>query len=324
MILFSASYGRGVPSANLRAHSVCDWLCSKGIEAECMSPSDDIVQCRERVARLSPSDVLYIQKWAFDLHKPREIHRCKAKIVYDFDDLTSAKRHIDLLQACDAAVVGTKFLASQVVGKPYLVAPSPIRPEMYGDPKPFGDRRNGVVVAKYGLKPYLGKLAKLAPELNRILDKYEHQMWFFGASRPAQYDRLWELYPGCKVHPIVKNMESFYRTQVPIMKLARWGFVPYDKRCKGKSATSLLTLMACGIPSQAFAYGECEEVFGSRLRRWSVRHDDRFFENAERFMSDTAQCERFVKVSQERLRAYSLDTYCGKLADFIRGLGAEL
>jgi hypothetical protein len=228
-----------------------------------------------------------------------------------------------MLGVCHAAVVGTRWLASQTGGKPTLVAPTPIEPHLFGEPIPYAERQPAVVVAKYGMKPYLGKLAKLAPRLNEVLRRHGHRMWFLGAHRPAEYRRLRELYPECRVYPLVK-MHQFYDVQVPIIKAAKWGFVPYDRRCRGKSATSVLTMMACGVPVQAFAFGECEEMFGRRLRRWVVRDDDRFFENAERLMSDPTQGERFMQVASQQVGLYSLGTHCDHLTRFLEGLGVSL
>lgn len=321
MILFSASYHRGTPSADLRAYRVCDRLRANGVEAEAIGPADGSSYCRERILSLGPTDTLYVQKWSGQLHNASDLSRCRARIIYDFDDLTSSAKHKELVKRCSAFVVGTKSLASQVQGRPVLVAPTPIEPELFGDPVPYADREPGVVVAKYGMKPYLGKLADLAPMLVPLLEKYGHSMWFLGAHRPAEHQRLKELYPGCRVYPLVK-MGRFYDVQVPIIKAARWGFVPYDRRCKGKSATSALTLMACGVPVQAFAFGECGDMFGPRLRRWVVRDNERFAENAERFMSDPSHGERFIKVCAERVSAHSLKAHCESLLAFIGELGS--
>ncbi len=319
MILFSASYHRGTPSADLRAYRVCDRLRANGVEAEAVGPADGASYCRERILSLGPGDTLYVQKWSGQLHTSNDLSRCRARIVYDFDDLTSSAKHAELVKLCNAFVVGAKSLASQVQGKPVLVAPTPIEPELFGDPVPYSDREPGVVVAKYGMKPYLGKLADLAPMLVPMLKKYGHNMWFLGAHRPAEHQRLQELYPGCRVHPLVK-MGRFYDVQVPIIKAARWGFVPYDKRCRGKSATSALTLMACAVPCQAFAFGNCEEMFGRRLRRWVVRDNERFMENAERLMSDPASGERFIKVCAGRVSANSMEAHCERLHAFLMEL----
>lgn len=323
MILFSASYQAGTPSADLRAYAVCDELKRRGYAVEIVNPADGVGHCRARIASLDRRDALYIQKWAGQMHVPEEMRHCLGVVIYDFDDLTSSKKHFDMLSRCDAAVVGTQFLASQLEGKPVLVAPSPIKPELFGKPIPYGERMNGVVVAKYGLKPYLGKLANLAPRLNELLARHGYSMWFLGAHKPREYQRLRELFPDCHVYPLVR-MDKFYELQVPVIKRARWGFVPYDKRCRGKSATSALTMMACGVPVQAFAYGECEELFGRRLRRWVVRDDDRFFENAECLMSDPLYGERFVQVCKEQVQDYSLERHCDRLVEFIRSLGVSL
>lgn len=323
MILFSASYFSGTPSADLRAYKVCEEFVRRGIAAEVIGPEDGAEHCRQRIASLGPKDALYVQKWAGLMHSPAELTDCDATVLYDFDDLTSSKKHLSMLSRCQAAVVGTKWLVSQVVGKPVLVAPTPVEPRLFGEPVPYADRKPGVVVAKYGMKPYLGKLAKLAPRLNDMLARHGYCMWFLGAHRPTEYDRLRELFPDCRIYPLVK-MHKFYEVQVPVIKMASWGFVPYDKRCRGKSATSVLTMMACGVPVQAFAFGECEEMFGRRLRRWVVRDDDKFFENAERLMTDSAQAERFVKVSQEQVMLYSLDAHCDRLTRFLGDLGVAL
>jgi glycosyltransferase involved in cell wall biosynthesis len=322
VILFSASYRRGTPSADLRAYKVCEELARRGAKADIAGPGDS-TDYRAKVAALRPKDVLYVQKWAGPLHGPEIAPLCRGKIVYDFDDLTSSRRHAALLGVCHAAVVGTRWLASQTGGKPTLVAPTPIEPRLFGEPIPYAERQPAVVVAKYGMKPYLGKLAKLAPRLNDALRRHGHRMWFLGAHRPAEYQRLREMYPGCLIYPLVK-MPRFYEVQVPIIKVARWGFVPYDRRCRGKSATSLLTMMACGVPVQAFAFGECEEMLGPGLRRWAVRGDDRFFENAERLMSDPAQGEMFVRAARRRVEMYSLAAHCDRLTRFLEGLGATL
>jgi len=321
MILFSASYRRGTPSADLRAYGVCEELTRRGVKADVIGPDAGSTRYRERVASLGPRDVLYVQKWS-GMNDCEEFSGCAARIVYDFDDLTSSKRHMAILDMCHAAVVGTSSLAAQVTGKPLLVAPTPIDPIPFGDPVPYGDRKPGVVVAKYGMKPYLGKLAELAPGLNELLDRYGYTMWFLGAHRPAEYQRLRELYPGCSIYPLVR-MDRFFEVQVPVIKMASWGFVPYDKRCRGKSATSALTMMACGVPVQAFAFGECEEMFGRRLRRWVVRNSERFFENAERLMSDPSQGERFVKVCAEQVQQYSLAAHCDRLIRFFKGMGVK-
>jgi len=319
MILFSASYRRGTPSADLRAYKVCEELVRRGVAADVVGPDSGPAYYRERVAALGPTDILYVQKWS-GMNDREEFSDCAARIVYDFDDLTSSKRHAGILELCAAAVVGTSSLAVQASGKPVLVAPTPIEPQLFGEPVPYGDRKPGVVVAKYGMKPYLGKLADLAPGLNELLKTYGYTMWFLGAHRTAEYRRLRELYPGCSIYPLVK-MNRFYEVQVPVIKMASWGFVPYDKRCRGKSATSALTMMACGVPVQAFAFGECEDLFGRRLRRWAVRNNDRFFENAERLMSDLSQGERFVKVCAEQVELYSLTAHCDRLVRFFGELG---
>jgi len=323
MILFSASYHAGTPSADLRAYTVCAELKRRGYAVEIVNPADGVGHCRAKISSLDRRDALYIQKWAGQMHTPEELRQCLGVVVYDFDDMTSSQKHLDMLNRCDAAVVGTKFLATQIESKPVLVAPSPIEPELFGRPIPYGERMKGVVVAKYGLKPYLGKLANLAPRLNEMLARHGYSMWFLGAHKPREYQRLRELFPDCHVYPLVR-MGKFYELQVPVIKRAMWGFVPYDKRCRGKSATSALTMMACGVPCQAFVYGECEELFGPRLRRWIVRDDDRFFENAERLMTDPSHGERFIQVSEERVQDYSLERYCDKLVEFLRGLGASL
>lgn len=327
MILFSASYSRGTPSARLRAYDVCTELCRRGIDADIIGPDDGIDCGRQRFASLRRNDVLYMQKWASNLHRVHELDRCIAKVVYDFDDLTSAQEHRMLLKRCDAFVVGAKTLAQQVISKPVLIAATPLHPALFGDHIPYKERisrdRPGVVVAKYGFKPYLGKLGELAPELNRVLDRHGYSLWFLGAHHASEYKALKEMYPTCSIYPLVK-MDEFYEVQVPMIKQAAWGFVPYNRRCKGKSATSVLTLMACGVPVQAFAFGECGEMFGRRLRRWAVNTNERFFENAERLMTDPAQAERFIEIADGRVREYSLNAHCDRLVDFLRNLGVVL
>lgn len=252
------SYKSETPSSQMRVHRIA--ACLK-TESQIVPYNLSIQDKIKLLDGVKSEDFVLVQKWRNEFNRAEYVKNLKGTKIFDIDDITGDQEALDLADACDIIFAANHHLvewAKQKYQKPVHLIPTAV--DIPENLPPYSrHNRPNVVIAKYGVDRYIPHIARL-PGWSALHQKHHIAMRILGTvnedSKKNAHDLIGEF---CKTYPLVP-LSQFWSKYGKVISTATCGIMPLGKSAQGKSAFSVLTMMAAGTPVIASPYGECDHI----------------------------------------------------------------
>ena len=303
-IYFLPSYIERAPSSRVRVYCIARSLYGfdESVKVLPHNWSHDQKHCI--LESVKAQDIIYVQKWrtAFNSVEHLSEYKGKCKLVFDMDDATGDPQALQLIDLCDALVVGNHFLYDQHKDKKTtFLVPSPVDLKEYPQWKGESKERQ-ISIAKCGIKPMLKPMFALMPILRSIQETHPFTLLLAGFNDDVQQQEVEKNIKFSKCLPLEKY-DDYLRRTVPLLQQTQLSILPFIARDDGKSGHSLLANMAMGVPTIASSYAECEHIIKQGENGFIARNNEEWKNYIEQLFNDIGLRKRIRDNAWETIRS---------------------
>jgi len=304
----------------MRVHKIANFFTHIGQPTEILPYNLSIQEKHNLLLSIEPEDILYVQKWRTDFNCVEHLtrYRSKCKIIFDMDDTTGDKQALDLIELCDALVVGNHYLydTHNTGQQPVFLVPSPVDLKEY--PKFTTEGPLSISLAKCGIGPQIGPLDKLKEALCQLHRKYRCELVLAGFNDKADEIKVKEMFPFAQCHSL-KTYDEYLRVTVPILQKTTVGILPFTKRDNGKSGHSALANLAMGVPTTSTVYAECGYIIEDGVNGLIVNNRDEWYSKIETLFNNPDLRMKFRQAGWDTIAArYDVPVIAQKLLECLK------
>jgi len=309
------SYKKQTPSSNMRVHRIAEALDTETV----VIPYNWTVQQKHDALKdVKPYDYVLVQKWRNEFNQAEHISQLNGIKIFDMDDITEDQEAIDLAQECDILFLANHYLLKwgqeRFPDKRHVLVPTGIDiPDKLHPFRP--DKRPDVVIAKYGVDRYILPISRIGI-WEELYKEYNIAMRILGTTRDNSKKLAQErIGRFCKTYPLIP-FNQFWSKYGKTVSRGTFGIMPLGKNAQGKSAFSVLTMMAAGLPVIASPYGECDYIIDNGKNGFLANTSDEWLKYSHQILSDTKLRQR---LSIEGIRTIVKSYTIHRIAERIKG-----
>lgn len=304
----------------MRVHRIAELI---SFPSEIIPYNWTIEQKLERLSQTKDNDIIVVQKWRNDFNRAEFIQPLRGIKIFDIDDICEDKEVLDLANASDVLFVANHFLqdwAKQFQKRTFLI---PTGVDIPSDLPPF-DRhgRKTILIAKYGVDRQIVHLARI-PGWQELNTKYGLILRILGTvESDAREKAEKEIGSFAKTYPLVK-FSQFWHKYGKMVSTATIGIMPLGRNAQGKSAFSVLTMMAAGLPVIASPYGECDHIIKHGLNGFLATKPDDWQNYAEQIIENPVLRGKLsVEAFKTIIGEYSIEVVAQKIEHSLKEIYA--
>lgn len=311
-IWFLPSYKNEAPSSQMRVYRIASNLTC---DSEIIPYNLSVQEKHKILANVSDEDFVIVQKWRNDFNQAIHIKEIRGKKIFDIDDICEDKEVLELGAVCDIIFAANHYLydwAKTKFNKETYLIPTGIDIPENLQPYSQHERKN-IVIAKYGVDRYIAPIAKI-DIWKQLFEKYNIAMRILGTTANTCKEQAQNSIGGfCKTYPLVP-LSSFWNRYGKIVSTAAFGIMPLSRSAQGKSAFSVLTMMAAGLPVIASPYGECDHIISNGVNGYIAKTREEWLSACENIITNNYHRQSLsIEATKTIVRTYTIEKITKKI-----------